>query len=63
MTRRSLRVRYALLSYFNKRLRLDVAKRFDKPRERPVVVANKKEFKEALVKVGARPAEVDIDAD
>lgn len=59
----AVRVRYALLYYFNKRLRLDVAKRFDKPRERPVVVANRKEFKEALVKVGAQPAEVDIDAD
>jgi hypothetical protein len=43
-------VRFALLYYFNKRLRLDVAERFDKPRERPVVVANQKEFEVALRK-------------
>jgi hypothetical protein len=43
-------VRFALLYYFNKRLRLDVAEHFDKPRERPVVVANKKEFVAALQK-------------
>jgi WYL domain-containing protein len=46
----SVRVRYALLYYFNKRLRFDVAEQFDKPRERPVVVANQKEFKAALKK-------------
>jgi hypothetical protein len=43
-------VRFALLYYFNKRLRLDVAERFDKPRERPVVVANQPEFEAALQK-------------
>jgi predicted DNA-binding transcriptional regulator YafY len=43
-------VRYALLYYFNKRLRLDVGERFDKPRERPVVVSNQKEFQAALRK-------------
>ena len=43
-------VRFALLYYFNKRLRLDVAERFDKPRERPVVVANQAEFEAALQK-------------
>lgn len=43
-------VRFALLYYFNKRLRLDVAERFDKPRERPVVVANQTEFEAALQK-------------
>lgn len=46
-------VRFALLYYFNKRLRLDVAQRFDKPRERPVIVANQKEFMEALKKADA----------
>lgn len=43
-------VRFALLYYFNKRLRLDVAAPFDKPRERPVVVANQAEFEAALQK-------------
>lgn len=43
-------VRFALLYYFNKRLRLDVAEQFDKPRERPVVVANQAEFEAALRK-------------
>jgi predicted DNA-binding transcriptional regulator YafY len=43
-------VRFALLYYFNKRLRLDVAEHFDKPRERPVVVANQEEFEAALQK-------------
>lgn len=57
----AVRVRYALLYYFNKRLRLDVADRFDKPRERPVVVANEREFKKALVRAGAEPAEPDSD--
>lgn len=46
-------VRFALLYYFNKRLRLDVAERFDMPRERPVIVANKGEFDEALKKADA----------
>lgn len=48
----SVRVRYALLYYFHKRLRLDVARHADKPRERPVVVANEKEYKAALKKAG-----------
>jgi predicted DNA-binding transcriptional regulator YafY len=43
-------VRFALLYYFYKRLRLDVAEYFDKPRERPVVVANRKRFEAALEK-------------
>jgi len=43
-------VRFALLYYFYKRLRLDVAEHFDKPRERPVVVANRKDFDAALQK-------------
>ncbi len=46
-------VRYALLYYFNKRLRLDVAERVDKVRERPIVVANKREFEKALRKADA----------
>src|SRR5665213_1368518 len=36
-------VRYALLYYFNKRLRLDVAEH-DNPKEAPIVIANKAEF-------------------
>jgi hypothetical protein len=41
-------VRRALLYYFNKRLRLDIADRVDDPKETPVVVANKTAFEEAL---------------
>lgn len=41
-------VRYALLYYFTKRLRLDIAERFDDPREAPIVVKNRAEFDAAL---------------
>ena len=41
-------VRKALLYYFQKRLRLDVANRLDNPNETPVVVANPDEFNAAL---------------
>lgn len=41
-------VRKALLYYFSKRLRLDVAEQFDDLREAPVVVKNKNEFDIAL---------------
>jgi hypothetical protein len=41
-------VRRALLYYFSKRLRLDVADRFDDPREAPVVVKNRDAFDIAL---------------
>jgi predicted DNA-binding transcriptional regulator YafY len=41
-------VRRALLYYFSKRLRLDVADRFDDPREAPVIVKNRDEFDIAL---------------
>lgn len=43
-------VRCALLYYFYKRLRLDVAAYVDKARERPVEVSNQKEFEAALKK-------------
>src|SRR5262249_9993500 len=46
----AVRVRFALLYYFYKRLRFDVAEHVDKLRERPVVVANRKEFEAALEK-------------
>lgn len=42
-------VRQALLYYFRKRLRLDVADVLDDPRETPVVVTNRAEFDAALV--------------
>ena len=42
-------VRRAMLYYFSKRLRLDVADRFDDPREAPVVVKNRGEFDVALM--------------
>ncbi len=42
-------VRRALLYYFSKRLRLDVADRFDDPSEAPVVVKNRDAFDVALL--------------
>ena len=41
-------VRKALLYYFQKRLRLDVAKALENPQETPVVIANKAVFEKAL---------------
>jgi predicted DNA-binding transcriptional regulator YafY len=41
-------VRKALLYYFRKRLRLDVADVLDKPHETPVIIANRSEFAKAL---------------
>jgi predicted DNA-binding transcriptional regulator YafY len=41
-------VRRAMLYYFSKRLRLDVADRFDDPREAPVILQNRDEFDIAL---------------
>jgi predicted DNA-binding transcriptional regulator YafY len=41
-------VRRALLYYFSKRLRLDVAEGFDNPREAPVIVKNREAFDVAL---------------
>ena len=41
-------VRKALLYYFQKRLRLDVADKLDDPHEMPVVVANRADFDAAL---------------
>jgi hypothetical protein len=41
-------VRRALLYYFNKRLRLDVAEETDEPKETPVVLLNRVEFQRAL---------------
>ena len=46
-------VRYALLYYFNKRLRFDVGAALDGPHERPVVIANHAHFDEALVRAKA----------
>lgn len=48
-------VRFALLYYFNKRLRLDVAGHLDGPHERPVIVGNRTEFEEALANATAQP--------
>lgn len=44
-------VRKALLYYFNKRLRLDVAKAIDDPKETPVVVLNEKAFRDVLAEL------------
>jgi predicted DNA-binding transcriptional regulator YafY len=41
-------VRRALLYYFNKRLRLDMSDAVDDPRESPVIVKNRHEFRVAL---------------
>lgn len=46
-------VRRALLYYFNKRLRLDVAKHLDKPEETPVVVENREDYDNVLAEVTA----------
>lgn len=46
--RAEVSVRKALLYYFQKRLRLDIADKFDDPRETPVVIANQAEFDAAL---------------
>ncbi len=46
-----LRVRRALLYYLDKRLRLDVAERQDRPKETPVVVANRADYDVALKEV------------
>lgn len=46
--RAEISVRRALLYYFQKRLRLDVADALDNPYEKPVVVANRAEFDAAL---------------
>lgn len=43
-----LRVRQALLYYLDKRLRLDVAEKQDRPKETPIVVANRKDYDKAL---------------
>jgi hypothetical protein len=43
-----LPVRKALLYYFQKRLRIDVADVLDNPQEAPVVVANRDAFNKAL---------------
>jgi predicted DNA-binding transcriptional regulator YafY len=42
-------VRQAMLYYFSKRLRLDVADRFDNPSETPIIVKNRNEFDLALL--------------
>jgi len=52
----SVPVRYALLYYFNKRLRMDVGAILDSPQERPVVIANQEEFGAALVKATGQGA-------
>jgi hypothetical protein len=43
-----LRVRRALLYYLDKRLRLDVAEKQDRPKETPIIVANRNEYDAAL---------------
>lgn len=39
-----VKIRQALLYYFDKRLRLDVSEKHDRPKETPVVVANREEY-------------------
>lgn len=46
-------VRKAILYYFKKRLRLDVAEALDNPHEAPIVVQNRKEFDVALAEASA----------
>jgi len=49
----SIRLRKALIYYFNKRFRFDVADVLDDPREVPVVLADKEAFDSALAEVMA----------
>lgn len=49
--RTTISVRRAMLYYFNKRLRLDVAEHLDRPKETPVVVENREEFDRVLAEV------------
>ena len=51
--RSEVMVRKALLYYFLKRLRLDVADKLDNPHEVPVVVANRAAFDAALAEAMA----------
>lgn len=51
--RTEVMVRKALLYYFLKRLRLDVADKLDNPHEIPVVVANRAAFDVALAEAMA----------
>ena len=44
-------VRQALLYYLDKRLRLDVAEKQDRPKETPIIVANRQEYDNALKQV------------
>lgn len=46
-----LRVRLALLYYLDKRLRLDVAEKQDRPKETPIVVANKSDYAKILKRI------------
>ncbi|HNP35838.1 MAG TPA: WYL domain-containing protein [Woeseiaceae bacterium] len=46
-------VRKALLYYFKKRLRLDVADALDRPQEAPVIIENEEEFDSALKEASA----------
>jgi hypothetical protein len=46
-----LRVRRALLYYLDKRLRLDVAEKQDRPKETPIVVANRVEYDATLKQI------------
>lgn len=44
----TVRVRRALLYYFDKRMRLDVSEKHDRPKETPLIVKNRREYEEAL---------------
>jgi predicted DNA-binding transcriptional regulator YafY len=46
-----LRIRLAMLYYLDKRLRLDIAEKQDRPKETPIVVANRQEYDAALGRV------------
>jgi hypothetical protein len=43
-----VRVRHAMLYYFDKRLRLDVAEKKDRPKETPVVIRNRASYDRIL---------------
>jgi hypothetical protein len=52
--RSKISIRKALLYYFQKRLRLDVAEALDSPQEAPIVIENRAEFDTALTAASGR---------
>lgn len=54
----TLPMRKAILYYFKRRLRLDVAEALDRPQEAPVIVANRDDFEAALKEASSQKKEL-----